>query len=37
MAAVVFSRFPADMTGRPIRLLGVRVQLDPTPADTGGS
>jgi DNA polymerase-4 len=29
MAAVVLGRFPADVIGRPIRLLGVRVELAP--------
>jgi DNA polymerase IV len=30
MAAVVLARFPDDVIGRPIRLLGVRVDLVPT-------
>jgi DNA polymerase-4 len=29
MAAVVLGRFPDDVTSRPIRLLGVRLQLAP--------
>jgi DNA polymerase-4 len=29
MAAIVLGRFPDDVTGRPIRLLGVRVELAP--------
>jgi hypothetical protein len=29
MAAVVLARFPEDVIGRPIRLLGVRVDLAP--------
>ena len=34
MAAVVLGRFPDDVIGRPIRLLGVRVQLAPPPDRT---
>lgn len=33
MAAVVLGRFPDDVIGRPIRLLGVRVDLTPTTPD----
>ena len=29
MAAAVLARFPDDVIGRPIRLLGVRVELAP--------
>ncbi len=33
MAAEVLARFPADVIGRPIRLLGIRVQLDQPDTD----
>jgi len=37
MAGVVLSRFPDDVIDRPIRLLGVRVELAPPPAAAGPS
>lgn len=37
MAAVVLGRFPDDVIGRPIRLLGVRVELAPPPDPPEGA